>query len=202
MSIKIVSILGFLLLLTGCGFEPMYGSYAPNAATQGAPEATLSNIAIGTIPDAEGVYLRNLLIDRFYQNGYPSSPRYTLRVAKIEQNRSDLDITIESEATRRLLTVYTSMQLIDNTTQAAVLDRSFKVVNSYDVIGSQFTTRIAEQDAMEAALADVARQIELQLTLFLNRGAQPATEPAVSLPPPIPNPPNVSPVAPAPQPGL
>lgn len=172
-----IALISLGLSLTACGFEPMYGAHAPSAssaAINAAPEAALDRIDIAIIPDAEGVYLRNLLIDRFYQSGYPANPAYTLVVEKVGQGRTDLDITIESEATRRLLTLTTSMKLLDNVSKAIVLDRSFKVVNSYDVIGSQFSTRIAEQDAMEAALADIARQIELQITLFLNRGGAPS----------------------------
>lgn len=175
-----------LLMLAACGFEPMYGAHAPsNASARTAPEAALDKVDIAIIPDAEGVYLRNLLIDRFYQNGYPSNPAYILVVDKIQQNRLDFDITVESEATRRLLTVTTTMRLVDKATQGLALERAFKVVNSYDVIGSQFSTRIAEQDALEAALADIARQIELQITLFLNRGAAPSAKTA---PVPAPSP--------------
>lgn len=190
MSIKLTGFLTTaLLLLASCGFEPMYGSYAPSASlptadgsAPGTVESALDQVQIALIPDAEGVYLRNLLIDRFYRNGYPASPAYTLSVAKIAQSRSDLDITVESEATRRLLTVTTAMILTDNATNAKMLERTFKVVNSYDVIGSQFSTRVGEQDAMEAALADIARQIELQITLFLNRGRATAAPPAAPAP--------------------
>lgn len=188
---KIVA-LSFALLLAACGFEPMYGSYAPAASVPtadgsapAAVENALDQVQIALIPDAEGVYLRNLLIDRFYRNGYPASPAYTLSLSKIAQSRSDLDITIESEATRRLLTVTASMVLIDNATSAKMLERTFKVVNSYDVIGSQFSTRVGEQDALESALADIARQVELQITLFLNRGR--TTSVAPTPPAPIPD---------------
>lgn len=193
MSIKLTSFLAAsLLFLSSCGFEPMYGSYAPastaptvDGSAPAAVENALDQVEIALIPDAEGVYLRNLLIDRFYRQGYPSNPPYTLNMAKIEQSRSDLDITVESEATRRLLTVTTSMVLTDNVSGTKLLERSFKVVNSYDVIGSQFSTRVGEQDAMEAALADIARQVELQITLFLNRGR--ATSVAPTAPAPIPD---------------
>lgn len=169
--------LSFVLFLAACGFEPMYGSHSAASTTataDGAAPASVENVLdqvqIGIIPDAEGVYLRNLLIDRFYRSGYPSNPAYTLQTSKISQSRSDLDITFESEATRRLLTVSASIALYDNVNQAKLLERSFKVVNSYDVIGSQFSTRVGEQDALESALADIARQIELQISLYLNRG--------------------------------
>lgn len=166
-----------VLFLAACGFQPMYGSHSPAAAPSSsgggaAPEAGLDQIEVGIIPDAEGVFLRNALIDRFYRSGYPANPAYTLNVSKVEQSRSDYDITRESEATRRQLSLTTSLQLVDNATGQTVLSRPLKVVSSYDVIGSQFTTRVAEQDALEAALTDLARQIELQLALFFNRGGQ------------------------------
>lgn len=166
------------MLLSACGFEPMYGSYAPAPGDAATPEATLSNVAIGIIPDAEGVYLRNQLIDRFYRNGYPVNPTYSLSVGKIEQTLSDMDITVASEATRRLLRVSAPVTLLETASGAVLLQRDIKVVNSYDVIGSQFSTRIAEQDALEAALNDLARQIELQLALHINRGGRGSAPPA------------------------
>lgn len=189
MSIKLTFLVAFSLLLAACGFEPMYGSYAPatsaptaDGAAPVSVETALDQVQIGIIPNAEGVYLRNLLIDRFYRGGYPAAPAYTLQIGTINQTRSDLDITFESEATRRLLTVTTSMTLVDNATKSRLLERSFKVVNSYDVIGSQFSTRVGEQDALEAALADIARQVELQISLYLNRGRANETAPAAAAP--------------------
>lgn len=157
-----------LLTLAACGFAPMYGS--GGAGSSGiSTTAGLDQIDIALIPDQSGVYLRNILIDQFYQNGYPSSPRYRLRVSAIDEKIQDLDITVDSESTRRQIDLSTSLTLTDTQTGETVLSRSVSALTSYNVLGSQFTTRVSEADAREAALEDLARQIEAQVALYLKR---------------------------------
>lgn len=165
MSITKVIFSGFLLfLMAACGFTPMYGS-----GTEAAAGGALNNIEIAMIPDESGVYLRNDLIDRFYQDGYPSSPTHRLVISPIEEIERDLDITIESEATRKQAKLNTVLTLIDNATGKTVLSRRITAVTSYNVSTTQFATRISEMDAREAALHDLARQIENHLALYFQK---------------------------------
>lgn len=172
------------LILASCGWEPMYGGSVGSSGSTNvgvgasmdftpksfqSVRAGLNRIEINAVRDAEGVYLRNALIDRFYSNGYPENPVYTLSIGDINQSTYDFDITVDSEATRRQLTVAASMTLIDKQTGEIALQRSVKSSSSYDVLGSQFTTRVAEQDVREAALDDIARQIEQQIVLYFKR---------------------------------
>lgn len=161
-------ILIVVLFLGACGFEPMYGSSSGGASKMSAAQG-LDSISIDIIPDAEGVELRNILIDKFYSSGYPANPRYKLSVQKLSESVVDSDITIESEATSRRIALYTSFSLIDLQTGQAALSRSLSAYASYNIIGSQFTTRVSEKDAREAAIADLARQIERQVALYFNR---------------------------------
>lgn len=156
-----------LLTLAACGFTPMYGSAAGSlgvSATEG-----LDHVEIAVIPDQSGVFIRNILTDHFYRDGYPSSPTHKLLVEKLDESIYNLDITRDSEATRKQIRITAVMTLQDNTTGAAVLTRSLIATTSYNVLGSQFTTRISESDAREAALADLARQIESQTALYFKR---------------------------------
>lgn len=157
-----------ILTLSACGFTPMYGSQS-GAQSGMQAAAGLNQVEIDMIPNAEGVALRNHLIDRFYASGYPSNPRYRLAVAPIQQNIVNFDITIEDEATSRQVQLTTRFALRDEQTSEVVLERTIKGYASYNIIGSQFTTRVSEADAREAAIRDMARQIELQLALFFNR---------------------------------
>lgn len=150
-------------VLAACGFTPMYGSSGQNAPK------VLSNIDIALIPNESGVYLRNLLIDRFYQNGYPQNPDYALNINNITETKTDLDITIESDATRKQIKLTADLQLKDTRTGQVVLSRNLRALTSYNVLDSQFTTRVSEQDARQAALSDLARQIENQVVLYLKR---------------------------------
>lgn len=167
-----ITLLGFsaFLTLSACGFQPMYGSASPSAALSGsATEAGLEIVAIENIRDADGVHLRNALIDRFYRNGYPATPRYTLAVDKINEVRTKLDLTTEAEATRAQVVQSTRFVLTDLSTRTAVLTRKISSVSSYNILESEYATRASEQAARESSLNDLARQVELQVSLFLNR---------------------------------
>lgn len=158
-----------MALLTACGFEPMYGNTTSGSYGKIATEDQLAQVTINNIPNAEGQYLRNKLIDRFYRRGRPVKSAYSLSVAPLKETETNLDVTIESENTRAQLRIDTTIQLIDNATDTAVLKRDIRAFNSFNVLGSQFTTIVSEQDAREAALDDLARQIETQLILYFGQ---------------------------------
>lgn len=154
-----------MLWLSACGFTPMYGSHGTKASAQHA----LSQTAIGNIPDREGQFLRNALIDRFYTNGMPASPAYNLSVQSIRERLRNLDVTKNADATRAQLRLDTKIRLTDSKTGALLLERQLTAITSFNILQSQFTTRVSEQNARENALNDLASQIETQLSLYFNR---------------------------------
>lgn len=153
------------MALTGCGFTPLYGNNGPQA------DAPLDHIYITNIPDRNGVYLRNLLIDRFYQSGQPEkigSP-YQLIVSGLDERISDLDITKTADATRAQLILQATLILKDTESGQTLLKRNLKSITSYNILRSQFTTYVSEQDAREGALTDLARQIERHVALYFGK---------------------------------
>ncbi len=153
------------LFMTGCGFTPQY------AVTSGHPAVSdvLETVQIATIPDESGVQLKNALMDRFYPNGPAASFRYKLETNGISESRTDLDITIDEEATRRQIRVSTVITLRDLDTHDVILNRRVYALSSYNVLENQFTTRVAEQNARENAIADLARQIEQAVAIRTGR---------------------------------
>ncbi len=165
-----------VLLLSGCGFQPVYGTHRAAPSVAGAipsqiPSQTtaraLSQIDIAIIPDRAGQMLRNDLIDRLYRGGYPANPVATLHIRKLEERKTELDLTKSSEATRAQLRISTKMKLIDSAGQI-LLDRDLSTITSYNVLGSEFATRVSEEDARQNAIHDLARQVELNLSLYYN----------------------------------
>lgn len=152
------------LTLTACGFTPMYGQ-------KGAVTQTFDQIEIGNIPDYEGQYLRNALIDRLYQNGYPAQPRYQLNLSKVNERLTDLDITKSADATRAQLRLDTTLTLRDKDSDKILLSRKLMAITSYNKLNSYFTTRVSEKAARENALDEIARQTEQELALYFNRQA-------------------------------
>jgi LPS-assembly lipoprotein len=150
-----------VLILSACGFTPIYATQ-DNKKTA----ASFNQINIAIIPNREGQFLRNALIDRFYTNGEPKNPHYQLKISPIREQTYNFDITVDSEATRRQLKLSATMRLIDLKTKKTVLKRSLLSIASYNVLQSEFSTIVTEQSARENALNDLARQIERQISLY------------------------------------
>jgi len=102
-------LLSTFLFLAACGFKPLYSS-------QTTAKQSFNAVFIDNIPDREGQYLRNALMDRLYNQGRPGTPQYNLNVSAIHQQRRDLDITKSSSATRAQLQVNTTITLSDSKT--------------------------------------------------------------------------------------
>ena len=155
-----------ILFLTACGFHPVYGvnKYTPVGA-----ETKFQQISIGNIPDREGQYLRNALIDRLYRDGRATSPEYTLSLTPLRETQRDLDITIDSDTTRAQLRIETTMRLIDTKTKEVLINRALNSTASYNVLGSEFTNRVSEQSTRENILDDLARQTEMQISLYFKQ---------------------------------
>ena len=166
-KIFILLLISHLPLLTAaCGFRPVYGV---NRDTPTGVEETLARVEIANIPDREGQYLRNALIDRFYRAGRPADPDYILTVSKVSETITDLDITKTSDTTRTQLRLAINYSLADKATGQPLFSRQGTSVNSYNVLGSEFATRVTEDNARKNALDDLARQVELQINLYLKR---------------------------------
>lgn len=159
-------ILSSFLLLGACGFQPLYGSGAGD--TQSVTEG-LNSISIQNIPDREGQFLRNALIDRFYKGGRPSEIDYILTVSPIRETKRDLDITVESDTTREQLRLDTFMRLTREGTDEVIMERQLYALSSFNVSSYEYATRVSENASREDALDDLARQIELQIALFMKK---------------------------------
>lgn len=151
-----------LLFLSACGFHPLHGPKSPpnTALVQNSQPA---HVYIAVIPDREGQILRNELIDRL---GQERDAPYRLEVSKIQESDKELAVTKSSEATRAQLRLKARMILKDRK-GAELLVRDLQSVASYNVLASEFATRVTENSARENALQDLARQIDLQLRLFM-----------------------------------
>ena len=152
--------------LGGCGFTPLYGS---NSAQNSAAQDFLSQIAIDNIPDRDGQYLRNRLIDRLHPYGPAAQSRYGLRMGAVQERKTNLDVAKSADATRAQLDISTTLTLRDLSTGREVLRRELSATTSYNILSSQFTTRVSEDNARRNALDDIARQAEQQIMLYRGR---------------------------------
>jgi LPS-assembly lipoprotein len=149
-----------LTLLPGCGYQPLYGANSP-AAQQ------LPLVQINNIPDRLGQQLRNRLIDRFYSDGRPASPEYTLDISLVPSVYK-LGIALDDSATRAELSLAANYTL-RNMQGAAVFTGSTTAVTNFNILRSQYATLIGEQDAYDRSVAQVSEDITRRVSLFFNR---------------------------------
>jgi LPS-assembly lipoprotein len=149
-----------LTLLPGCGYQPLYGANTP-AAQQ------LPLVQINNIPDRLGQQLRNRLIDRFYSDGRPASPEYTLDVSLVPSVYK-LGIALDDSATRAELNLAANY-ILRNMQGAAVFTGSTTAVTNFNILRSQYATLIGEQDAYDRSVAQVSEDITRRVSLFFNR---------------------------------
>lgn len=152
------------LLLSACGFTPMY------ASDRGAQIAGgLGSIEIENIPDRDGQQLRNLLTDRLYRNGRPASPAYLLRITKLHTEIDKIGIRKDAAATRGQMQTTADLALIDKASGKVVLERNLKSVGAYNILDNQFATLVSRENLSEHILEEMSDNIVTELGLFLNR---------------------------------
>jgi LPS-assembly lipoprotein len=151
-----------LLPLTGCGFQPLYGSKAEGGS--GAAVA-LNQVAIANIPNREGQMLRNLLTDRLYQNGKPVEPHYRLAV-ELRESETALGIRRDATASRTRLDMQSHYVLRRVSDDKVLIDSTGETSVSFNQLVAQYATVTARDDARSRALHELSEQIMTRLALY------------------------------------
>ena len=158
----------------------MYGTHGAASAT-----SALANVKIGLIKDAAGQELRNGLLDRM-----PAAiiaPRYLLNIT-LTETQAGIAIATDATVTRQQLRTVLHAELIDGQIQKPVWKQDLFAVSGYNVLESQFSTLVGEQDARKRNVDDLAERLVNMLALYFDlpdtdRAARQAHD---TNPPPVP----------------
>jgi LPS-assembly lipoprotein len=148
----------FILLLSACGFTPLYAP-APTSAA-------LASVQLETIAEREGQQLRLLLSDRFYATRPPAPARYKLSVT-LSSTREDLGVRSDDIATRARRGVYATFALTPVGGTAPVLSGTERSFAGYNIYNDPYATDAAEVNALERSLTQVADQLTNRVALYL-----------------------------------
>jgi LPS-assembly lipoprotein len=149
-------------LITACGFRPLY----QNVDTLSGGTTALDRIYVDRIANGPGVMLRNHLIDRFYNSGMPEDAPYVLQVTLFEDRRN-LAISRQDTTTRSQLILRAQYKLLDRATRQTVDSGEARAVNSYNILSSQYTTLVTENEARELALQELADEITRRMAVVM-----------------------------------
>ena len=159
----LLALLTSLVILTGCGFTPMY---AEKEDGQGL-SAEFSNVVIAPINDRIGQVVQNHLKDRMNPYGSPATPEYLLRVT-LKQAQEGFGFRTDESVTRESLTLTATYQLVDQKTGEVVLQDEVRAIQAYDVVQSDFANFSTQQDAEARTALQIAELVTARVGLYFN----------------------------------
>lgn len=178
MSFYRIGAVGFvLILLAGCGFQPVYATRQVDATgeARNAFEAFRS-VKIARIDEREGQFLRNRLTRLLHPSGRGPVTTHTLTATLSEStrglavarsavaSRANLKITVNYKLTP--IDVDPNVDASDDESSSAI-SGSLSATSGYNIFNSEFQTLAAEKGARERAINDVAEQLRLRLAASL-----------------------------------
>ena len=166
------------MLLTACGFHPMYSTHGARSDV-----AQLSNIRVAFIKDEAGQTLRNAILDRL---PVPArAPQYVLNISATETT-TGIALASDNTITRQQLRDTLHAALMDTHTGKIVWQQDLFATSGYNILNSQFSTLIGQQDAQQRNLDDMADRLVEMLALFFDRPANDRKLPSPLAPPAVP----------------
>jgi LPS-assembly lipoprotein len=170
-TVRSAAIWGFLgagtLLLSGCGFQPLYG---PTASGEQLSEV-MKSVDINTVPGRVGQRIRNELIFRTTGGGYESDrPKYRLDIALRESLQHTL-ISREGDPEGAIYQVYSEYKLVRLADNKVVLEGHSNARAAYDKVESVFNDIRAKRDAEDRASRTIAEAIRTRVAAFLSQSA-------------------------------
>lgn len=154
-------ILSFALvaaLLTACGFQPIYADRSGNI------QSALAGVEVTPITDPPrvGYQLQQELDQRF---GEGEETRYALDI-RLSERRDAVAVTRSADTVRFNYELRARYTLRDTRTGEEYEGRK-ETFASYGIVSSQYSSLVAQEDAIRKAAIDLADQIELDLVLYL-----------------------------------
>jgi len=173
MSLRLKSILAacLLVLVTGCGFHPMYG----DGALAGGATPMRGNIAIDTIGGHEGQIFKTALEDRFNPEGLNSqNAEYRLNVSL---KKTLIPSVVKSDGTIQRYDVRfdSTFRLYKSGQPNPIFSSETRRTGSYNVaVNANFATYEAEQDVIERLLQEMAEDYVMRIASYLDSTGAPA----------------------------
>ena len=152
-----------LLLLGGCGLQPLY-----SGGSDGGVAQTLAGVEVAPISGKNGWLVRNALRDRIASVSSGTVSRYRLEV-ELDDKIEGFGIRRDDAITRERRTLRARYRLFDAGSGAVLVDATAGSDAGVDVVRSEYATIAAENTAIERLSQEVADQIVTRIALYAQR---------------------------------
>ena len=166
--LSLVVLIGASLLLSACGFRPLYGDRGVEASTYG----DLSGISVSAPNSNVGRALKFDLLDTLNNTGdQPGTPLYTL---SLNPSTYSLNVAVQQDATvtRQNFVLVVPYTLRDIGTGKIVYRSTARARSSYNRVDSEFANLSAAADAEKRTAKAVAADIKTQVSVYFDRRAR------------------------------
>lgn len=164
----------FFLTLSACGFSPVYNS--ETGVESVSVKQAFSYVDVAPIPDKVGVDLRNELLDILHVNAAQAVPHFTLLVKTPSEQIKQTGIDRDATTTREQLRLKTNAKLVSKDTGRILFDRDFISLTNYNILPSEYSTIIAQEDARDRAMRQIADDIKTHLALYFSNNDMPKNQ--------------------------
>lgn len=169
---RIVAVLTVALsaaMLSGCGFQPLYGPTASGSRLNDAMKA----VDVVTIPGRVGQRIRNELIYGTTDGGDARAPLYRLEIA-VQESLRNLLINKQGDPQGQVVELNAKFKLVRLGDNAVVFDGFSTSSASFDragTDGSVFADVRARRDAEDRAARTISDNIKTRLAAYLSGAA-------------------------------
>ncbi|HBN21971.1 MAG TPA: hypothetical protein DD412_01885 [Holosporales bacterium] len=168
-----------LLLVGGCGFEPLYGPKTTSSGEELGVERALAGIKIASLPKREGQILHNHLLDKLNPSGEPMDPQAHLQVSVSLDKQS---ISVRKDGTTQRFNMVATAKLIlrdkDNKkilyTDIIKRTASFSLGDATAEFG--YASTISETDAKKRTLLLIAEDMQIMLATYYRKWPEEAQQ--------------------------
>lgn len=161
-----------LVLLAGCGFEPLYvqkkhdNAWYFNGEFDTSISSEMSQIKVEAIAERFGQIVRNELIDSLTPRGVPSRPKYRLYVYLTDKTVTQQAMRKDITATREKVSYRVEYNLNEGD---EILLRGNSVIDvGYDVLANPYSTTMAQKKTEKDAAKIIANDISLRLGAYFH----------------------------------
>ncbi len=163
-----------VLLLVGCGFQPMYSKSGNDAAI------SLAGVYVEKV-SGEGrmaQQFRTDLEDKLNPNGkVPANPAYSLTTS-LTSTESAIGIARDGTISRYNLYLDSSYTLKERASEKVIATGSLRQVSSYNnLTNAYFSTYVSKEDAIKRGVTELSENYRQRLAPYLNGQRPPVKEP-------------------------
>ncbi len=157
-----ITFIGAVMLLSGCGFEPLYGTREGSAHTP-----LLARVQVTAVegPEIVATIVMGALNHQLL-SADSEGHDYDLYV-EVDEVASPLAVQIDATVTRYNYRLRAKYVLFDRV-NGGEMKGSTEAVSSYNIVNSQYSTLFAERSAREKASNSLAEAIERDILFQLS----------------------------------